>query len=193
MLDEYLIEQGNFVPTLYTSSSRYDYYQWEDTMEKFLSGRGLRSHIVIEFAKLTFSERLFRCWTEMQQRQIYRCEDTCMTWKDMKVVLRRIFDAQFKPEKKKVVSDVNIDVSAKNLEKESASVTVQSSSHHVVLDKRSVSDMSMKKDATNCDSDLLASNDAQDDTTATSTEKTLLTTGLHTEEAPTFEEALIIS
>lgn len=91
------------------------------------------------------------------------------------------------------MSDVNIDVSAKNLEKESASVTVQSSSHPVVLDKRSVSDMSMKKDATNCDSDLLASNDAQDDITATSTEKTLLTTGLHTEEASTFEEALIIS
>jgi hypothetical protein len=60
MLVERLIEEGNFVPTLRINSSRCAYYPWEDAMENFLWGLGLRAHIVMEFAKLTFSERVFQ-------------------------------------------------------------------------------------------------------------------------------------
>lgn len=67
-------------------------------MEDFLWDRGLKSHIVMGFAQLTFSERLLRRWTQMQQRQIRRGEGPCMRWKDMKVILRRRFVPPFKPE-----------------------------------------------------------------------------------------------
>ena len=51
-------KQIKCVRTLYTHTSRSEYYEWDDAIEDFLWGRGLESHMKIYFARRTFSDRV---------------------------------------------------------------------------------------------------------------------------------------
>jgi hypothetical protein len=68
-----------FVPTLYLSTSPVEYYDWD---------HGLQSHMKIFFAKSIFSKQVLQWWINLQQQQIARGEDSCRTWKGLKVILQ---------------------------------------------------------------------------------------------------------
>uniref|UniRef100_K3YC88 Retrotransposon gag domain-containing protein n=1 Tax=Setaria italica TaxID=4555 RepID=K3YC88_SETIT len=46
---------------------------------------------LVNFAKLTFSDRVFHWWMELQQEYIDEGDDHILTWKGMKKLLQRIF------------------------------------------------------------------------------------------------------
>jgi hypothetical protein len=54
-----------FVPTLYLSTSRAEYYDWKDVMEDFLWDRDLESSMKIFFAKRTFSKQVLKWWINL--------------------------------------------------------------------------------------------------------------------------------
>jgi hypothetical protein len=58
----------------------------------FLVGRGLESRIKNFLAKKTFSKQVLQWWINLQQQHIARGQDSCQTWKCMKLVLQRQFD-----------------------------------------------------------------------------------------------------
>jgi hypothetical protein len=58
MADYGFTSKIKLVPTHYLSTSSFEYFDWEDAMEKNLWGRGLESCMKIFFAKKTFSRQV---------------------------------------------------------------------------------------------------------------------------------------
>jgi hypothetical protein len=58
MADYGFTSEIKLVPTLYLSASSFEYYDWEDAMEKNSWGQGLESCMKIFFAKKTFSRQV---------------------------------------------------------------------------------------------------------------------------------------
>jgi hypothetical protein len=85
------------------TTSRAEYYDWEDAMEDFLRDRGLESRMKIFFGKQTFSKQVLKWWINLQQQHIARGEDPYWTWKGMKVMLQCRFDPPLKAKKIAVV------------------------------------------------------------------------------------------
>jgi hypothetical protein len=92
MADYSFASKIKLVPTLYLSASSFEYYDWEDAMEDFLLGCGLKSRMKIFFTRHTFSASVLQWWIKLQQGFIDRCEEPWRTWKGMKATLQRRFD-----------------------------------------------------------------------------------------------------
>ena len=98
-----------FVPTLYTTSSRSEYYEWEDDIEAFYRIGELPLNQLVNLAKQTFSFAVLLWWRQLQQDLTYQGDNYCTSWAAMKSELRHRFDPPLES-KKKIVELESFDV-----------------------------------------------------------------------------------
>jgi len=96
-MDSYDLDvYAEFVPTLYSTTSRSEYYKWEDTIINCYMIGELTLEQLANLAKQSFSPNV-SLWLWSLRRE--HGDDYCTSWYEMKEVLRRRFAPPPEPEK----------------------------------------------------------------------------------------------
>ena len=104
-MDSYDLDvYAEFVPTLYSTTSRSEYYKWEDAIINCYMIGELPLDQLANLAKQSFSPNV-SLWLWSLRRE--HGDDYCTSWYEMKEVLRRRFAPPLEPKKNILSSSGN--------------------------------------------------------------------------------------